>query len=192
MFHEQGSQSRGYDDHMRDSNWKEACGHGWVILTIASLKFKNYFIHAYSSSNTSKKLKKAMEGLSETRASFQGLTDSLSPEQIQDWKRQEKQASRHRGDALKIYEVQIMSPNKRLRTFLVGLHRSESIPLCLEACFLLPLPVLNLFWREGVCQPERKPWSQTSLPWPFFNFFDSVRARIGMYEIIFDFKDAIR
>jgi len=34
------------------------------------------------------------------------LTDSLSPEQIQDWKRQEKQASRHRGDALNIYEVQ--------------------------------------------------------------------------------------
>jgi len=54
----------------------------------------------------SKKLKKAMEGLSETRAIFQGLTDSLSPDQIQDWKRQEKQASRHRGDALKIYEVQ--------------------------------------------------------------------------------------
>jgi len=54
----------------------------------------------------SKKLKKAMEGLSETRAAFQGLTDSLSPEQIQDWKRQEKQASRHRGDALKLYEVQ--------------------------------------------------------------------------------------
>ena len=47
-----------------------------------------------------------MKGLSETRATFQGLTDSLSPEQIQDWKRQEKQASRHRGDALKIYEVQ--------------------------------------------------------------------------------------
>jgi len=54
----------------------------------------------------SKKLKKAMEGLSETRATFQGLTDSLSPEQLQDWKRQEKQASRHRGDALKLYEVQ--------------------------------------------------------------------------------------
>jgi len=54
----------------------------------------------------SKKLKKAMEGLSETRAAFQGLTDSLSPDQIQDWKRQEKQALRHRGDALKIYEVQ--------------------------------------------------------------------------------------
>jgi len=47
-----------------------------------------------------------MEGLSETRAAFLGLTDSLSKEQIQDWKRQEKQASRHRGDALKIYEVQ--------------------------------------------------------------------------------------
>jgi len=54
----------------------------------------------------SKKLKKAMEGLSETRAAFHGLKDSLSPDKIQDWKRQEKQASRHRGDALKIYENQ--------------------------------------------------------------------------------------
>jgi len=54
----------------------------------------------------SKKLKKAMEGLSDTKAAYQGLTDSLSQEKIQDWIRQEKQASRHRGDALKIYEVQ--------------------------------------------------------------------------------------
>jgi len=54
----------------------------------------------------SKKFQKALEGLSETRAAFQGLTDSLSEDKIQDWKRQEKQASRQRGDALKIYEVQ--------------------------------------------------------------------------------------
>jgi len=54
----------------------------------------------------SKKFQKALEGLSQTRAAFQGLTDSLSEEKIQDWRRQEKQASRHRGDALKIYEVQ--------------------------------------------------------------------------------------
>jgi len=54
----------------------------------------------------SKKFQKALEGFSETRATFQGLTDSLSEERIQDWKRQEKQASRHRGNALKIYEVQ--------------------------------------------------------------------------------------
>jgi len=54
----------------------------------------------------SKKFQKALEGLSETRVAFQGLTDSLSEDKIQDWKRQEKQASRQRGDALKIYEVQ--------------------------------------------------------------------------------------
>jgi len=54
----------------------------------------------------SKKFQKALEGFSDTRAAFQGLTDSLSEERIQDWKRQEKQASRHRGNALKIYEVQ--------------------------------------------------------------------------------------
>jgi len=74
-----------------------------VITSIVSLGFDHYF---YSSSNTVKKLKKALEGLSETRAAFQGLTDSLSKEKIQDWKRQEKQALRQRGDALKIYEVQ--------------------------------------------------------------------------------------
>jgi len=54
----------------------------------------------------SKKFQKVLEGLSETRVAFQGLTDSLSEDKIQDWKRQEKQASRQRGDALKIYEVQ--------------------------------------------------------------------------------------
>jgi len=54
----------------------------------------------------SKKFQKALEGLSETRAAFQGLTDSLSEDKIQDWKRKGKQASRQRGDALKIYEVQ--------------------------------------------------------------------------------------
>ena len=45
----------------------------------------------------SKKSQKALEGLSETRAAFQGLTDSLSEDKIQAWKRQEKQASRQRG-----------------------------------------------------------------------------------------------
>jgi len=54
----------------------------------------------------SNKFQKALEGLSETRAAFQGLTDSLAEDKIQDWKRQEKQALRQRGDALKIYEVQ--------------------------------------------------------------------------------------
>jgi len=67
----------------------------WDLITISILAL-----------TLSKKLKKALEGLSETRATFQGLTDSLSKEKIQDWNRQEKQALRQRGDALKIYEVQ--------------------------------------------------------------------------------------
>ena len=53
----------------------------------------------------SKKIQKALEGLSETRAAFQGLEDSLSEEKNQEWKWQETQASRHRGDALNTYEV---------------------------------------------------------------------------------------
>ena len=53
----------------------------------------------------SKKFQKALEGLYETRATFQGLADSLSAEKIQEWKWQVTQASRHSGDALKIYEV---------------------------------------------------------------------------------------
>jgi len=104
MFHEQGSQSRGYDDHMRTPTGRSLWA-WWVILTIASLKFKNIFIHAYSNSNTVKKLKKAMEGLSETRAAFQGLTDSLPQIKFRTGEAGET-ASRHRGDALKIYEVQ--------------------------------------------------------------------------------------
>ncbi len=54
----------------------------------------------------SKKLQKARQGLSETQAAFVGLTESLSEENIQEWKRQEEVALRWRGDALKIYEVQ--------------------------------------------------------------------------------------
>jgi hypothetical protein len=54
----------------------------------------------------SKKLKRAREGLSETGLALQGLTDSLSEEKIEEWKRQEQEALRQGGDALKIYEVQ--------------------------------------------------------------------------------------
>jgi len=53
----------------------------------------------------SKKFQNALEGLSETKATFKGLADSLSEEKNQEWKWQETQASRHRGDAFKIYEV---------------------------------------------------------------------------------------
>jgi hypothetical protein len=53
----------------------------------------------------SKKLQKARQGLSETQAAFEGLTESLSEENIQEWKREEEVALRWRGDALKIYEV---------------------------------------------------------------------------------------
>jgi len=44
-----------------------------VITSIGSLGFDHYF---YSSSNIVKKVKKAMEGLSDTKAAYQGLTDS--------------------------------------------------------------------------------------------------------------------
>jgi len=58
---------------MRDPTGRELVGHGWVILTIASLKFKNYFIHASILALTlSKRLKKGHGRLSEDRAAFQG------------------------------------------------------------------------------------------------------------------------
>ena len=43
--------------------------------------------------------------MAETGAAFQALTDSLSVEQIVEWKKQETR-SLARGDALKVYEVQ--------------------------------------------------------------------------------------
>jgi len=67
-----------------------------------------------------------MEGLSDTKATYQGLTDSLPQEQIQDWIRQEKQASRHRGDALKIYEVQ---QEKGPLSLFIGSHDLDAEPL---------------------------------------------------------------
>ena len=71
--------------------------HLWDWITISYM--------AILAQTLSKKFQKALEGLSETRATFQGLADSISEEKIQEWKWQETQASRHRGDSLKIYEV---------------------------------------------------------------------------------------
>jgi len=114
-----------YDDHMRDSNWKKLVGMGEVDSLIASLGMNQYFKHGYSSSNALKKVPKCLGRISETRATFRGLTYSLSEERIQDWKRQEKQASRHRGNALKIYEVQ---QEKGLESF-IGTYGLNADPL---------------------------------------------------------------
>jgi hypothetical protein len=54
-----------------------------------------------------KKFKRATHSLAESELAFQGLTQSLSHENILDWQRQEQEALSQRGDALKIYEVQV-------------------------------------------------------------------------------------
>lgn len=51
-------------------------------------------------------MKRAKEGLEETRETFQGLTASLSEENISRWKGLAEDAMANRGDALKIYQVQ--------------------------------------------------------------------------------------
>jgi len=64
----------------------------------------------------SQKVKKAMEGLSDTKAAYQGLTDP-SPRTNSGLDQAGETASRHRGDALKIYEVQ----QKKVLISLLGL-----------------------------------------------------------------------
>jgi hypothetical protein len=44
--------------------------------------------------------------MAETGAALEALTDSLSAEQVEEWKKQEQRALAQRDDALKVYEVQ--------------------------------------------------------------------------------------
>ena len=91
--------------HMRYSNWKKLVGMGewfhllhlWDWITISYMAILALML--------STKFQKALEGLSETRATFQGLTDSLSEGKNQDW-RGRRNRPWDRGDALNIYEVQ--------------------------------------------------------------------------------------
>jgi len=72
----------------------------------------------------SNKVQKALEGLSETRVAFQGFTDSLSEDKLQDWKRQEKQASRQRG----MLSRSMKSNKKRSFESLIGSHDLDADP----------------------------------------------------------------
>src|SRR5882724_10672200 len=73
----------------------------------------------------SKKFRKALEGLSKTRAAFQGLEDSLSEEKNQEWKWQETQASRHRG----MLSRSIRSTKKKVLEFFFGSYDLNDDPL---------------------------------------------------------------
>ena len=73
----------------------------------------------------SKKFQRVLEGLSLTRAAFQGLTDSLSEEKIQDWKRQEKKASRHRG----LLSRSMKSNKKKVIESFIGSYDLNAEPL---------------------------------------------------------------
>src|SRR5882672_9962738 len=68
---------------------------------------------------------------------------------------------------------------KRLKDlFLVGLHRFQEHPLFVSKPVSPASSSPEFFlWRGSLSSLERRPWSQTSLPWPFLTFFDSVRAR---------------
>jgi len=107
-----------YDHHMRTQLEESLWAMGEVIPFLVSLGLDNYFIHGYSSSTLSKKSfqKGLLEGLSETGLPFKA--DRLPLEdKIQDWQRGGEQASRPRGDALKIYE----STRKRSLSLFIGL-----------------------------------------------------------------------
>jgi len=71
---------------------------------------------------------------------------------------------------------------KSQRPFFVGFIDLESIPLCLEACFSC-LSSPEFVFREGSVSLERPPGSDKPSK-AFWNFFESVGARIAMYEIV--------
>jgi len=58
----------------------------------------------------------------------------------------------------------------------------ESIPSVSQGLCLLPLPFLNFFFREGVCQASKGgPGLRQAFQG---NLFESISARIAMYEIV--------
>src|SRR5882672_3492465 len=68
---------------------------------------------------------------------------------------------------------------KRLKDFfLLDFIDFKSIPSLSQGLFLLPLPVLNFFFGEGVCQALKAALVSDKPSKAFFNFFDNVRARI--------------
>lgn len=89
------------DDFMRDSNWKKLVG-------ICGYAFHDTFAvteRRLPVSTESKKYSRAVKGLRETYSAYQGLSDSLTEEQIDLWRAQEEDAMEHRGEYLRIYEV---------------------------------------------------------------------------------------
>src|SRR5882724_9510373 len=68
--------------------------------------------------------------------------------------------------------------------FLLNFIDLQSIPSVSRGLFLLPFPILNSFFREGVCQAFKGgPGLRKSFQ-GLLELFESIRARIAMFEIV--------
>jgi hypothetical protein len=93
-----------YDDHMRDSNWRKIMGIGkYRHINI----FETNFLFSPLVSTLSKKHKKALDGLIDTSTAYAELSAALDSELIVSWQEQERKAQIERGEALRIYDVQL-------------------------------------------------------------------------------------
>ena len=54
-----------------------------------------------------KKFQHAKKGLAETKPAYDGLATSLNVQSVTEWKEQERQAMKERGDLLRIYDLKL-------------------------------------------------------------------------------------
>lgn len=54
-----------------------------------------------------KKFHRAKKGLAETKLAYDGLATSLDGHSVTEWKEQERQAMKERGDLLRIYDLKL-------------------------------------------------------------------------------------
>ena len=54
-----------------------------------------------------KKFQRAKKGLAETKPAYDGLATSLDVQSVTEWKEQERQAMKERGDLLRIYDLKL-------------------------------------------------------------------------------------
>ena len=54
-----------------------------------------------------KKFQCTKKGLAETKPAYDGLATSLDAQSVTEWKEQERQAMKERGDLLRIYDLKL-------------------------------------------------------------------------------------
>jgi hypothetical protein len=75
-----------------------------------------------------KKLQRAKVNLPKAHEVFESLTQSLSPETTQEWMKLEQKAMSTRGDALRIYEVQLDKGESHLINYSLHSPSQQHLP----------------------------------------------------------------